>query len=73
MIAAVTFDFWETLVHDTPENLERGRAMRLEATAGIALERRPAQPLRGPVRLFARNATRSVNRSGCLHRGPALE
>ncbi len=35
MIAAVTFDFWETLVHDTPENLARGRELRLAATARI--------------------------------------
>ncbi|MBI2159414.1 MAG: hypothetical protein HYU25_03315 [Candidatus Rokubacteria bacterium] len=35
MIAAVTSDFWETLVHDTPENLARGRALRLASTARI--------------------------------------
>jgi len=35
VIAAVTFDFWETLVHDTPENLERGRVLRLQGLGAL--------------------------------------
>jgi putative hydrolase of the HAD superfamily len=31
MFRAVTFDFWETLVHDSPENLSRQRVLRIEA------------------------------------------
>jgi len=31
MIKAVTFDFWETLVHDSPENLREQRALRILA------------------------------------------
>ena len=32
-LTVVTFDFWETLVRDTPENLARARARRLESLA----------------------------------------
>ena len=38
MIRAVTFDFWETLVRDSPENLARQRARRIDALRR-ALER----------------------------------
>ena len=31
MIKAVTFDFWETLVHDSPENVREQRALRILA------------------------------------------
>ena len=31
MIKAVTFDFWETLVRDSPENLRQQRALRIQA------------------------------------------
>jgi len=31
MIKAVTFDFWETLVSDSPENLREQRALRIQA------------------------------------------
>ena len=31
MIKAVTFDFWETLVRDSPENLREQRALRIQA------------------------------------------
>ncbi len=38
MITTVTFDFWETLVTDSPENLAAQRALRVEAL-GRALAR----------------------------------
>jgi putative hydrolase of the HAD superfamily len=38
VITTVTFDFWETLVHDTAENLDRQRALRVTALR-TALER----------------------------------
>lgn len=31
MLRAVTFDFWETLVHDSPENLREQRMLRIGA------------------------------------------
>ena len=31
MISTVTFDFWETLVKDSPENLNAQRALRVGA------------------------------------------
>jgi putative hydrolase of the HAD superfamily len=31
MIKAITFDFWETLVRDSPENLREQRALRIQA------------------------------------------
>lgn len=45
MIRAVTFDFWQTLVDDTPENLAAQQCLRLEALraalagAGMPLDR----------------------------------
>ena len=45
MIRAVTFDFWQTLVDDTPENLAAQQRLRLEALraalagAGMPLDR----------------------------------
>ncbi len=35
MIQVVTFDFWQTLIIDTPENLQRARARRLEGIASV--------------------------------------
>ena len=34
-LAAVTFDFWETLVRDTPENLVRASARRVQSLAEL--------------------------------------
>jgi putative hydrolase of the HAD superfamily len=34
-LAAVTFDFWETLVQDTPENLARASARRVQSLAEL--------------------------------------
>jgi putative hydrolase of the HAD superfamily len=38
MIAAVTFDFWETLVYDSPENLARQRAERIARLAALVAQ-----------------------------------
>lgn len=35
MIDVVTLDFWQTLLRDTPENLARGKAMRLEEIGNV--------------------------------------
>ena len=35
MIKAVTFDFWETLVRDSPENLRRQRVLRIQALGRV--------------------------------------
>ena len=37
-LAAVTFDFWETLVRDSPDNLTRARTRRI-TSLGTVLER----------------------------------
>src|SRR6185503_15487438 len=34
-LAAVTFDFWETLLRDTPENLARASAGRVRTLGGV--------------------------------------
>lgn len=45
MIQVVTFDFWQTLVIDTPENLQRGKELRLEGVASVlARAGRPTGP-----------------------------
>lgn len=35
MIQAVTFDFWQTLLADTPENLARATSLRLEGARAV--------------------------------------
>lgn len=35
MIKAVTFDFWETLVRDSPENLRQQRVLRIQALGRV--------------------------------------
>ncbi|MBI2491279.1 MAG: HAD family hydrolase [Candidatus Rokubacteria bacterium] len=57
MIAAVTFDFWETLVHDTPENLERGRALRLEALGALLARAGAPQPAAALDDAYERSGT----------------
>lgn len=57
MIAAVTFDFWETLVHDTPENLERGRALRLEALGALFARAGAPQPAAALDDAYERSGT----------------
>jgi FMN phosphatase YigB (HAD superfamily) len=42
-IKAVTFDFWQTLVEDSPRNLAKQRARRMDAIAAIL--RRAGCPL----------------------------
>lgn len=45
MIQVVTFDFWQTLIVDTRENLERGKALRLEGIGSVlARAGRPMAP-----------------------------
>lgn len=45
MIQAVTFDFWQTLLADTPKNLARATAMRLDGIrAVLARSGRPVEP-----------------------------
>lgn len=34
-LAAVTFDFWETLVRDTPDNLRRGHELRVAGVGDV--------------------------------------
>ena len=45
MIRAVTFDFWQTLVDDSPDNLAAQRRLRLEALrAALAGAGMPVDP-----------------------------
>lgn len=68
MIVAVTFDFWETLVHDTPENLERGRAMRLDRTARILAAAGLPQPMATLAEAYERSGTEMRERFWSVHR-----
>jgi putative hydrolase of the HAD superfamily len=38
LIDTVTFDFWQTLVADTPENLEKGKQLRGEGIGAVLAE-----------------------------------
>ena len=72
MIVAVTFDFWETLVHDTPENLERGRAMRLEATAGILAAAGRPHPMATLDEAYERSGAEMRERFWSAHRDASI-
>ena len=58
MLAAVTFDFWNTLVHDSPDNITAQTELRL-AALGRALERAGAA-------LDERGVREAYERSGHL-------
>ncbi len=68
MIVAVTFDFWETLVHDTRENLERGRAMRLDRTARILAAAGLPHPMATLDEAYERSGTEMRERFWSGHR-----
>jgi putative hydrolase of the HAD superfamily len=55
MIQAVTFDFWQTLVADTPENLARATALRIDGVRAV-LERE-GHPVEREVVAVAYEAT----------------
>ena len=68
MIVAVTFDFWETLVHDTPENLARGRALRLASTARILAAAGMEQPMAAIEAAYERSGAEMQARFWGVHR-----
>lgn len=68
MIAAVTFDFWETLVHDTPENLARGRELRLAATARILAAAGLEPPMAAIAAAYERSGAEMRERFWSVHR-----
>lgn len=72
MIAAVTFDFWETLVHDTPENLERGRELRLTATARILDAAGLGQPMAAIEAAYERSGMEMRERFWRMHRDASI-
>lgn len=71
-LRAVTFDFWETLVRDTPEAIARGHDLRVTALAR-ALERagcpRPAAEVRAA---YERGGAEVQRRYWDLHRDPLI-
>ena len=72
MIAAVTFDFWETLVRDTPENLARGREMRLVGTARILAAAGMPHPMAAIEDAYERSGTGMRERFWSVHRDPPI-
>jgi putative hydrolase of the HAD superfamily len=72
MIKAVTFDFWETLVRDSPENLRRQRLLRIQAlgralaAAGSAIGEVEA------AEAYDRSEHVLVERFWGLHRDPLI-
>ena len=68
MIAAVTFDFWETLVHDTSENLVRGRELRLAATARILAATGMEPPMAAIEAAYERSGAEMRERFWSVHR-----
>jgi putative hydrolase of the HAD superfamily len=67
-ITAVTFDFWQTLVRDTPEGLARAREMRLRSVAEI-LDRAGCPKSASTIEeAYERCAVEMAARAWTLHR-----
>ncbi len=68
MISTVTFDFWQTLVEDSPENLRAQNELRLTAL-GCALERAgEPRPEAGILEAYERSWRLLVERFWSRHR-----
>jgi len=70
---AVTFDFWETLVRDTPDGLARARAARLVCLAGVL--RRAGHPCPTPAveEAYERCGAEMSSRFWTAHRDCSVE
>ena len=72
-LAAVTFDFWETLVRDSPDNLTRARTRRI-TSLGTVLERAGcARPLPALEEAHDRCGEEITARFWALNRDPSIQ
>lgn len=72
-VVAVTFDFWETLVEDTPDNLARATERRVEALAGLLRAAGCAHPRAAVEDAHERCWTVMTERFWATHREPSIQ
>jgi putative hydrolase of the HAD superfamily len=71
-LLAVTFDFWETLVQDTPDNLARASARRVQSLAAVLAEAGCARPLAAVEDAHARCGAAMTERFWAVDRDPSI-
>jgi putative hydrolase of the HAD superfamily len=71
MIRAVTFDFWETLVHDTPDNLRAQSEMRVDGIADVLERAGRGLPRDELAAGYERSASVLAKRYWSRHRDPS--
>jgi putative hydrolase of the HAD superfamily len=72
MLRAVTFDFWETLVHDSPENMRDQRMLRIQAVHRVLERAGRAMDLADVVDAYDRSEHLLVERFWSRDRDPAI-
>jgi putative hydrolase of the HAD superfamily len=72
MLRAVTFDFWETLVHDSPENMRDQRMLRIRAVHRVLERAGRAMDLAEVVGAYDRSEHLLVERFWSRDRDPAI-
>jgi putative hydrolase of the HAD superfamily len=72
-LAAVTFDFWETLVRDTPENLVRARERRIRSLAAVLARAGSARPRAAIEEAHDRCGTVMTERFWTANRDPSIQ
>jgi putative hydrolase of the HAD superfamily len=72
-LAAVTFDFWETLVQDTPDNLDGASARRVQSLAALLARAGCPQSSADVERAHERCWTLMTGRFWTDHREPSIE
>src|SRR5215813_913802 len=72
MLKAVTFDFWETLVHDSPENMRDQRMLRIRAVHEVLGRAGRAMDLAEVVDAYDRSEHVLLDRFWNRDRDPAI-
>jgi putative hydrolase of the HAD superfamily len=72
-LVAVTFDFWETLVQDTPENLVRASARRVQSLAALLASAGCAHPSAAVEQAHERCWTVMTERFWTTDREPSIQ
>ena len=71
--AAVTFDFWETLVQDTPKNFVQAGARRVQSLAALLASAGCAQPSAAVEQALERCWTVMTERFWTTDREPSIQ
>jgi putative hydrolase of the HAD superfamily len=72
-VVAVTFDFWETLVQDTPDNLARASERRVQSLGGFLEAAGCAHPRAAVEHAHERCWTVMTERFWTTHREPSIQ